>query len=106
MTKAILVVDMLCGFLESGSALYCGSRTRDIIPGIQRLLEQELQKGSKIFFIGDQHDPDDPEFNIFPSHGVKGTSQAEIIPELSKYQGEYIPKNISVHFMEHLWRKN
>ena len=68
MNKAILVVDMLRGFLESDSALYCGSHARDIIPSIQRLLEQELQKGSRIFYIGDRHEPDDPEFTIFPSH--------------------------------------
>jgi nicotinate phosphoribosyltransferase len=92
MAKAILVVDMLRGFLEEGYALYCGSRARDIIPNIQKLLEQELQKGTKIFYVGDQHEPDDPEFKMFPSHCIKGTNQAEVIPELLQYPGKYIPK--------------
>lgn len=92
MTKAILVVDMLRGFLEEGYTLYCGSRARDIIPNIQRLLEKEIQENTKIFFIGDQHEPDDPEFEIFPRHCLKGTPEADVIPELSQYPGVYIPK--------------
>ena len=51
MANAVLVVDMLRGFLEEGYPLYCGARARRVIPNIQGLLEQELAQGSKIFFI-------------------------------------------------------
>jgi nicotinate phosphoribosyltransferase len=92
MANVVLVSDMLRGFLEEGYPLYCGERARRIIPNVQRLLEQEIAKGSKVFFLCDQHAPDDPEFKMFPPHAIEGTAEAEVIPELAKYKGEVIPK--------------
>ena len=87
-----MVIDMLRGFLEEGYPLYCGARARHIIPTIQKLLEQELAKGSKVFYLCDHHAPNDPEFAMFPPHCIEGTEEAEIIPELTQYPGEVIPK--------------
>ena len=92
MANAVLVVDMVRGFLEEAYPLYCGARTRRIIPNVQRLLEQELTQGSTVFFLCDRHTPDDPEFRMFPPHCIEGTAEAELIPELARYQGEVIPK--------------
>ena len=93
MANAVLVLDMLKGFLEEGYPLYCGEQARRIIPRIGKLLQQELDKGSKVFFVCDRHAPDDLEFNVFPPHCVSGTEEAEIIPELRDYPGEVIAKN-------------
>lgn len=93
MANAVLVVDMLKGFLEERYPLYCGEQARRIIPNISKLLQQEMGKGSKVFFICDRHDPDDLEFKMFPPHCVSGTEEAEIIPELRDYPGEVITKN-------------
>ncbi len=92
MADAVLVIDMLRGFLEESYPLYCGDKARGIIPNVQRLLEHELARGSKIFFICDHHDPDDLEFKMFPPHCIEGTAEAEVISELAKYPGEIIPK--------------
>jgi nicotinate phosphoribosyltransferase len=92
MAKAILVIDMVRGFLEEGHPLYCGAKARDIIPNIQRLLEKELKQGAKVFYPCDHHKPDDPEFKLFPPHCIEGTPEAELIPELSQYHGEIISK--------------
>jgi nicotinate phosphoribosyltransferase len=92
MARAVLVSDMLCGFLEEGHPLYCGTEARNIIPNVKRLLERELEQNSKIFYVCDHHIPDDPEFTMFPPHCIEGTAEAEIIPELSPYPGEVIPK--------------
>ena len=92
MANAVLVIDILRGFLEEDYPLYCGAKARRIIPYIQDLIEQELAKGSKVFFICDNHDPDDLEFKTFPAHCVTGTAEAEVIPELSQYEGEIILK--------------
>jgi nicotinate phosphoribosyltransferase len=92
MANAVLVVDMLRGFLEEGNPLYCGARACRIIPNIQGLLERELAQGSRVFFICDHHDLDDPEFQMFPPHCVEGTAEAEVIPALARYPGEVIPK--------------
>ncbi len=99
MARAVLVIDMLRCFLEEGYPLYCGARARRIIPNIERLLEQELALGSTIFFLCDRHTPDDPEFKMFPPHCLEGTAEAEVIPELVRYQGEVIPtKHYSAFF--------
>jgi nicotinate phosphoribosyltransferase len=92
MVRAVIVSDMLRGFLEEGYPLYCGIEARNIIPNVQKLLQRELQQGSKIFYLCDRHTRDDPEFEMFPPHCVEGTEEAELIPELSQYTGEIIPK--------------
>ena len=100
MGNVLLVVDMLNGFLEPGRNLYCGDEARGIIPNVQRLVEDELAKGSKVFFICDTHDPDDLEFQMLPVHCVRGTEEAEVIPELSGYEGELIRKRRYSAFFE------
>ena len=92
MVIAVLVIDMLRGFLEEGYPLYCGKRSRRIIPRVRRLLEKESAAGSPVFFVCDRHAPDDPEFRMVPPHCIAGTEEAEIIPELSHYPGKIIPK--------------
>jgi len=92
MANAVLVIDMVRGFMEEGYPLYCGERARRIIPSVQRLLEGEISRGSKVFFICDHHAPDDNEFSVFPPHCIEGTAETEVIPELANYKGEVIPK--------------
>ncbi|MBI2860325.1 MAG: cysteine hydrolase [Chloroflexi bacterium] len=91
-TDVVLVIDMLRGFLEEGHPLYIGADARRIIPNVQRLLERKLEQGAKVFFICDNHDPDDLEFRMFPPHCIAGTAEAEVIPELAGYPGEILPK--------------
>jgi len=93
MVRAVLVSDMLRGFLEEGYPLYCGIEARSIIPNVRKLLERELEQNSKIFYTCDHHTPDDPEFRMFPPHCIEGSAEAELIPELSPYPGEIIPKS-------------
>ncbi|MCD6567411.1 MAG: nicotinate phosphoribosyltransferase [Dehalococcoidia bacterium] len=92
MTKAILVIDMLRGFLEENHPLYCGPSARSIIPNVQKLLKRELGQGARVFYLCDSHAPDDPEFQIFPPHCIEGTPEAELISELREYPGEIIRK--------------
>jgi nicotinate phosphoribosyltransferase len=92
MARAVIVTDMLRGFLEEGYPLYCGMEARAIIPNLQKLLKGELKQGARVFYLCDHHAPDEQEFEIFPPHCVEGTVEAELIPELSEYPGEIIPK--------------
>lgn len=92
MANAVLVVDMLVGFLEEGRNLYCGDEAREIIPRVRRLVQAEQEKGSEIFFPSDHHDPGDLEFNQFPVHCVKGTEETRVIKELADLRGTVIPK--------------
>jgi len=90
--NAVLVIDMVRGFLDEGCPLYCGGAARRIVGPVKKLLERETAAGSKIFFLCDHHAPDDPEFRMFPPHCVTGTSEVEVIPELASFPGETIPK--------------
>ncbi len=92
MADAVLVTDMLRGFLEKGHPLYVGDKARKIIPNLAGLLERELRQGANVFFIADHHAPDDLEFKMFPPHCIEGTPEAEVIPELTGFKGELIPK--------------
>jgi nicotinamidase-related amidase len=92
MANAVLVIDMTRGFFEKGRPLYCGDNARRIIPNVQRLLQQELGRGSVVLYLCDHHDPDDLEFKMFPPHCIEGTEEIQIIPELARFPGEVIPK--------------
>ena len=92
MANAVLVVDMLRGFLEEGHPLYCGDESRKIIPNVKQLIEEEAGKWSRIIYICDNHAPDDLEFQVFPPHCIRGTDEALVIPEIEAYQGLMVPK--------------
>ena len=92
MADAVLVIDMLKGFLYEGYPLYCGDSARRIIPEVVNLLEDETGKGSRIFFIADSHCEDDAEFEIFPAHCIEGSIESEVIEEISRFPGERINK--------------
>ena len=92
MANAVLVVDTLVGFLEEGHNLYCGDDARKIIPRIRSLVEEELRLGSAVFFVCDNHDPDDLEFKMFPVHCVRGTEETNVVGELADLPGTLIPK--------------
>ena len=84
-STVLLVVDMLKGFLEPGHNLYCGDDALKIIPNVVSLLEKQSAAGTKIFFINDNHAPNDLEFQMFPVHCVTGTEETDVIDELQKY---------------------
>jgi len=91
MADVVLVIDMQRGFLEDGTPLFCGDAAREIIPNVKKLLDRELARGSTIIFTADNHDPDDPEFAMWPPHCVAGSEEAEIVPELASYSGGRLP---------------
>lgn len=88
--KAVLVVDMLRGFLDPGASLYGGEACRAIIPAARGFLERERAAGSLLVFLADTHDPQDREFEMFPPHCVRGTAETEIIAELADLAAEAI----------------
>jgi nicotinamidase/pyrazinamidase len=73
-------VDAQADFMLPGGKLYV-PRAEKIIPHIQRLVNAASEAGVFIVSSGDAHDENDPEFQRFPRHCVKGTPGAQIIPE-------------------------
>lgn len=73
-------VDTQRDFMLPGGKLYVPAAEK-LIPNLDRLTEQARK--DRVFLVSDAcvHTPDDPEFQRFPPHCVRGTTGAEIIPE-------------------------
>ena len=92
MSKTLLVIDMLVGFLEPGRPLYVGDEAAKIVSRVEQLILQERAKGTNIIFVCDAHDVGDLEFKMFPEHCVKGTEEANVIDRLVPYADSIVRK--------------
>jgi nicotinamidase/pyrazinamidase len=88
--RALLVIDMLNDFVEKGGALDCGDRAREIVPFVHRKIEEFRREKQLVVFVCDSHRPDDPEFQLFPRHSIKGSEGARIIAALPIGQKDII----------------
>ena len=86
--KVLLVIDMLRDFVYDDGALTCGKPAQEIVPYIQSLLSDFRNAGDTVIYVADAHSQDDPEFNMWPPHCVKGTEGARVIDELRPEPGE------------------
>ncbi|HCL4480158.1 TPA: cysteine hydrolase [Clostridium botulinum] len=74
----VIFINMVKGFFEMG--IMYDQRYRKIIPNIVAL--NELTLGFDKVFASDEHNEDCLEFEIYPTHCVKGSEETKIIPEL------------------------
>jgi nicotinamidase-related amidase len=90
---AVIIVDMQNDFVNEDGALLVPAAS-ETVPNIQRLLESARASGVRIAYTQDTAFENDPEFNIWPEHCLKGSWGWEIIPELAPESGDLIcPKN-------------
>jgi nicotinamidase/pyrazinamidase len=80
MPDVTIVVDVLNGFCKHGKL--ASPRCDAAIPAIRQVIEERQRAGDDLIFLADTHDPNDREFEIFPVHCVRGTAEAEVVPEL------------------------
>ena len=73
-------VDTQADFMLPGGKLHVPGAEK-CIPNMKRLTD--VAREGRVLIIGDActHTPDDPEFERFPPHCIRGTPGAEIIPE-------------------------
>jgi len=73
-------VDVQADFMLPGGKLYVPGAEK-LLPNIRKLTDAARQK--KVFLVshGCFHPANDPEFNQFPPHCLKGTPGAEFVPE-------------------------
>ena len=73
-------VDTQVDFMLPGGKLYVPDAEK-LIPNLDRLTDQARK--DRVFLVSDAciHSPDDPEFQRFPPHCVRGTPGAEMIPQ-------------------------
>jgi nicotinamidase/pyrazinamidase len=82
MSRILLVIDMLEGFLRKQNPLYCGPTSEAIIPFVKGKIEEYSKTNELVIFVADNHDQHDWEFKKFPPHCVRGTHEAEVVHEL------------------------
>ncbi len=81
-TVAVIVVDLLVGFCSEGPL--ASPRVGALGPRAAHFLDAVHAEGiTKILLATDAHPPDSPEFAAFPPHCIRGTREAEVIPELT-----------------------
>ena len=77
---AVVSVDMINGFCHSGPL--ASPRVAALIPPIVTLLTRAWEAGVRDFALTqDTHEPEAVEFGAYPPHCVRGTTEAETIPE-------------------------
>jgi nicotinamidase/pyrazinamidase len=73
-------VDVQRDFMLKGGALYVEGAEK-LIPNIRKLTDAARHNEVLLISSGDFHAPNDPEFQQFPPHCIKGTPGADLLPE-------------------------
>ena len=83
-------VDTQVDLMLTGGKLYVPGAEK-LIPNLNRLTDAARQ--GRVLIIGDacEHTPDDPEFESFPPHCIRGTPGAELIPETRAGKILFVP---------------
>lgn len=84
--KCVIVVDMINGFVKEG--VLHDKKIAEIIPRQIELLNEYQNDDVLKIFIKDTHDDNAIEFKRFGNtkHAVRGTSEAEVVDELKKFE--------------------
>ncbi len=89
--KALLVIDMLNDFILPDAPLRVPAAS-DIISIIRKRILEARSESIQVIYVCDAHDPDDKEFQAWPSHAVEGTKGAYVIDALAPKSGDIIVK--------------
>jgi nicotinamidase/pyrazinamidase len=107
--RALIIIDMLNDFVKKGAPLEVPG-AHSIIEPVKREIEKARTSGYPVIYLCDCHQENDPEFDMFPPHAVRGTEGSKIIGEL-KPQGTdiLVRKNAFSGFfntgLEHMLKK-
>ncbi len=95
---ALVIVDMINGFLTEG--VLSSPRSASVLPAVEQLLAFAKANAIPTAAFADCHEPDAIEFQSFPPHCLKGTSESEIAPSLCAIGGfTKIEKNSTNGFL-------
>jgi nicotinamidase/pyrazinamidase len=73
-------VDVQVDFLLPGGKLYVAGAEK-LLANIRRLVDVVRKNGALLISSVDKHQPDDPEFKVFPPHCIRDTTGADVVPE-------------------------
>jgi nicotinamidase/pyrazinamidase len=87
--KALLIVDMLKDFIDTGAPLEVPAG-RWVVESIAGEIRYHREKKRPIIYLCDSHEQNDPEFEYWPPHAIKGTPGAQVIEALTPQPTDYL----------------
>jgi nicotinamidase/pyrazinamidase len=87
-------VDVQKDFMLPGGKLYVPGAEK-LIPNVRRLVEAAMATKTLLISSACAHSENDPEFQAFPAHCIKGTDGARLIPEGTANNFTLIPNDTS-----------
>lgn len=90
MSKVLYTIDMNNGFVNFGAM--ANPKYNDLVPEQERLIKKFIEENEYTTYILEGHDKNAREFQTYPAHCILGTDEAELIPELKKYEN-YVKAN-------------
>jgi nicotinamidase-related amidase len=95
-TSALVVIDLANDFVYAGGVIADAggpeyqALAQRIIPTLKRLVEAARKAGVTVVYATDAHTPDDCELRKWPPHAMRGTHEAEIVPDLAPQEGDLV----------------
>ena len=83
-----LVIDMSNDFVDDNGSLTAGKVAQDIEGAIIKRLNMFFERGDIIVFCMDSHIEDDPHFQLWAPHNIKGTWGSDLYGSLFEWYNE------------------
>ncbi len=87
MKPALLIIDMLEVFVRGRLR---AEGAEEIIPVIARLRSEFRRRGLPVIYTNDAHYEFDFEVRHWGPHAIRGSREAEVVPELKPEEGDFI----------------
>ncbi len=102
--SVLIIMDMIYGFTYQGPL--ASPRIRALIPEVVRLTTACHEMGMAMVAFADAHDPDSPEFEVYPPHSIRGTRQSQVVDEIAAVGGYLlVEKNSTNGFHEPVFQE-
>ena len=83
-----VVVDMINGFINEG--VLSDPSINQIVPETVKVVKSFLDENKDVLSFQDTHTMSSLEFEFYPPHCLKDTSESELIPELKPFESKMI----------------
>ncbi len=88
MKKLLVIIDMVNGFVKEGAL--ADEKINKITPNIIDKINEFSKDSLPIISFRDCHKENDVEFETYPPHCIKGSSESELIDELKPFESLFI----------------
>jgi nicotinamidase-related amidase len=87
--EALLIIDMSNDFVADEGNLTVGKPAQEIVPRILEAANDFISRNQVVVICMDEHEENDPHFELWPPHNVKGTWGQQLYGELQDWYLEH-----------------